>query len=133
MAGMGRLTGAALVLMGAFLSASTANAGPIWDWLCGGCPPPAYYSPARYWAPEAARGYDCVCGPHMGVYPPYRRPEVPPTMDILKYPCPPAPAEATLIYVPTPPESSKFEYFQRTAGSTGGIGLSTEKKDNKVP
>ena len=78
-----------------FLHAGTAAAGPIWDWMCGNpCPPPTY-CPARYWAPNMARAYDCLCGPHISVYAPDRHPEVPATVTVFKYRCKPAPPDAT--------------------------------------
>jgi hypothetical protein len=70
------------------------------------CPPPAYYSPFRYWAPTLARIYDCCCGPKISVYAPDRHPEVPPTFKVLTYACPPVDPEATVIRMPQPPSAS---------------------------
>jgi hypothetical protein len=71
------------------------------------CPPPAYYSPFRYWTPALARAYDCCFGPKLSVYAPDRHPEIPPGFKILTYPCPPAAPSATLIPLPEPPASSR--------------------------
>jgi hypothetical protein len=89
---------------------SRATAGPLLDWFCpNDCPPPSY-SPARFWAPAAARVHDFCHGPKIPVYPPDRHPEIPPTFTILKYPCPAALPAATIIEPPTPPADSKFKY-----------------------
>jgi hypothetical protein len=72
------------------------------------CPPPAYYSPFRYWAPTLARVYDCLCGPTISVRAPDRHPEVPPTFSVLAYPCPPVLPELTLQKLPTPPDTSRI-------------------------
>jgi len=110
---------ALLVLAGGALRPGTAAAGPILDWFCCcPCPPPCY-SPFRYWTPTGARVYDCLCGPHIPVFPPDRHPEIPPSYVILDYPCPPAPPEATLIPVPTAPPTSKFQYFEQVGQSSG--------------
>lgn len=117
MAKIGGLTTVAVVVAGMLLQPVPATAGPWWDWVCGKCPPPSYCA-LRYWTPTAARAYDCVKGPHLNVYPPDRHPEIPATMDILHYPCPPVPDRATLYTVPSPPAESRFQYFeQRGAGS----------------
>jgi hypothetical protein len=123
---IGRLTAAALFLGGALLAPGTADAGPYWDWLCGKCPPPSY-CPARYWAPTVARTYDCIHGPHLSVYAPDRHPEIEPTMAILKFQCPSAPPSATIYEVPTPPATSRFQYFDRPGGADGA-GETTDKK-----
>ncbi|HKI30964.1 MAG TPA: hypothetical protein VKA46_03805 [Gemmataceae bacterium] len=102
-----RLTGAALVLAAGLLFTGRASAGPLLDWLChDDCPRPSY-SPFRYWTPGAAYVHDCVHGPWLSVYPPDRHPEIPPSFNILKYPCPAADAASTLIPVPTPPPESR--------------------------
>jgi hypothetical protein len=71
------------------------------------CPPPAYYSPLRYWTPALARVYDCCYGPKISVYAPDRHPEVPPTFNVLTYACPPVVPEATVLVPPTPPATSR--------------------------
>jgi hypothetical protein len=85
-----RIVASAVILLVWLLALpSAASAGHVLDWLCHrGCPSPSY-CPARYWAPQAARVYDCVCGPKVSVYPPDRHPEVPPTYAIPHYPCRP--------------------------------------------
>lgn len=120
-----RLTVTTLVLGATLLSAGVASAGPILDWLglCQ-CPRPCY-SPFRYWTPTAARVHDCCHGVHLSVYPPDRHPEIPPTMFIYKYKCPPVPPADTIIPVPTPPAESRFEYFaQSSSGNRNASGNS---------
>jgi hypothetical protein len=95
-----RIALAVLAAAAALVPAGTASAGPVWDWLCGDCPRPSY-SPLRYWTPTAARVSDCVHGPSQSVNPPDSHPEIPPTYDIPRYPCPAAPPAATIIPVPT--------------------------------
>lgn len=95
------LLSAAVVLAWALLVPSAASAGPLWDRLCGHCPPPSY-SPFRYWAPGAARASDCVHGPRLSAYPPDRHPEVAPSFTVLKFPCPAAEPAATTIQPPAP-------------------------------
>jgi hypothetical protein len=92
-------------------SVGSASAGPLFDWLCpsGDCEK-STYSPARYWAPGAARVSDMVHGPKISVYPPDRHPEITPTYIIIKYPCPYSDPAATIITPPTPPATSKFKY-----------------------
>jgi hypothetical protein len=94
-----------------FGSVRSASAGPFFDWLCPyhDCEKP-WYSPARYWAPAAARLNDIVHGPKLSVYPPDRHPEITPTYIIIKYPCPYSDPGATIITPPTPPATSKFKY-----------------------
>jgi hypothetical protein len=113
------LVGAALGAV--LLGASAADAGSFWCWLCGkdDCPPPASYSPARYWAPGAARINDYCHGPKISVDAPDRHPEIPVDFVILTFPCPPALPAETFIPVPTPPPESKFRYFERTGQATG--------------
>jgi len=127
-----RLSAVALVLAVGLGYSGTANAGPVWDWLCGICPAPTY-SPVRYWAPTVARTYDCLHGPHLSVFAPDRHPESPPSMAIIQYRCAAAPPEATLYTVPIPPAESRFQYFERT-GSGGAIGqAATENKTGAEP
>jgi hypothetical protein len=106
------LTAATFALAAVFLTAPQASAGQLWDWLCGNCPPPAYYSPARYWTPGLARLNDYCHGPKISVYAPNRHPEIPVDYTVLTFPCPPVLPGATLIPVPVPPPESKFEYFE---------------------
>ncbi len=122
MASIRRVTAVVLVLGCLLLQSSRASAGPIWDWFCGPCPP-ADYSPAYYWAPNLARAYNCVLGPHIPVVPPDRHPEVPPTMAILKFRCPPVVPEATTYSVPRAPTSSGFQYLE----FSGAGGAATTK------
>ena len=75
----------------------------------GDCPPPSY-SPLRYWTPGLARLHDDCHGPKLNVYAPDRHPEIPPTVTILKFPCPAALPGATIIEPPTPPPTSRFRY-----------------------
>jgi len=121
-----RLTAVALILAAGLLYPGPATAGPWWDWLCGKCPPPSY-CPFRYWTPTAARAYDCVIGPHLSVYPPDRHPEVPATMAIINFPCPPAPPGDTLYPAPVPPPESRFQYFERRAGSATSEASTTRQ------
>jgi len=107
------LAAAAFALGVLLLSAPAASAGPIWDWLCGNCPPPEHYSPARYWTPGLARINDYCHGPKISVYAPDRHPEIPPEYQVLSFPCPPVLPAATFIPVPTAPAESRFEYFER--------------------
>jgi hypothetical protein len=94
-----------LILAAGLMPATTARAGPVWDWIHG-CPPPDY-SPFRYWTPAAARIHDRIHGPKISVYPPDRRPEIPPTFEIIPYKCPATDPASTLIEVPTPPPTSR--------------------------
>ncbi len=111
MARIRRLTLAGLLLAGTLLPVNGVSAGPIADWLgCGDCPPPAY-SPARYWAPRLARLYDCLHGPRQPLYATNLHPDIPPNTYVLNYPCPPAAPAQTLIPVPTPPSTSRFQYL----------------------
>ena len=130
-----RLGAAAVAVAAVLLGAGTASAGPLWDWLCGDCPPGSY-SPWRYWTPGLARINDHCHGPMISTYAPNRHPEIPADYVILSYPCPPVPPGATLIPVPTPPPESKFEYFARPsqdANSKGGYGDGDrEEKADKV-
>jgi hypothetical protein len=105
-----RLTLAALVLCAGLAPASTASAGPLKDWLCGGdCPTPSY-SPFRYWAPRLARCSDDVHGPKLDVYAPDRHPEITASYTILKFPCPAVDPAATIIEPPSAPATSRFRY-----------------------
>jgi hypothetical protein len=90
---------AALVVAAGLVSARTAAAGPLLDYLCHhDCPRPSY-SPCRYWTPTLARGYDCVHGPRLSSYPPNT--DTPPTYTTLKFRCQPADPAATLIQPPS--------------------------------
>jgi hypothetical protein len=102
-----RLLMAALLLAAGLVPAQTASAGPILSWLYPDDGPAPAYSPFRYWAPGLGRANDIVHGPRIGVYAPDRRPEVPPTYLILRFPCPAADPSTTLIPLPTPPAESK--------------------------
>jgi hypothetical protein len=103
------LTATGLVLAAGLVSVSTVRAGPVADWFsCGDSS--EYYSPARYWAPGAARVYDKCHGPKLSVYAPDRHPEIPATCIILKYPCRFAAPATTIIASPTPPATSAFHY-----------------------
>ena len=97
---------AGLVLVAGLLSAGTASAGPLWDWITCQCSPPSY-SPARYWAPELARGYDCIHGPKLSLYATDLHPDVPPTFAVIKFPCPPAAPVSTILPPPTAPATSR--------------------------
>ena len=88
------------------LTASSANAGPILNWLGLGDDPPPSYSPARFWAPALAKLNDNIHGPRTAVYPPDRHPEIPPTHAILNYPTAIALPRDTINARPTPPASS---------------------------
>jgi hypothetical protein len=112
-----RFTIATLLFLGAILHPDTASAGPVWDWLWGPCCPPSY-CPAHYWSPTLVRACDCIKGPHLSVYAPDRHPEIPPSMAILKYKCPPVGPEATIYTVPLAPSSSGFKYFARPGDTT---------------
>jgi hypothetical protein len=114
------LAAGAMVLTAGFVLPGPASAGPLWDRLCGKCPPPSY-SDFRYLTPTLARGYDCVKGPYLGVAAPDRHPEIPGPVIVLKYPCRPALPEATLMPVPTAPLESGFDYFKKpTSGGDPG-------------
>jgi len=105
-----RLTVATLALAAVLLSAHTASAGPLMDWLFPDDGPTPSYSPLRYWAPRVGRVHDDCHGPKLSVYPPDRHPEIPPTYNILKFPCPAVDPAATIIEPPTPPATSRFKY-----------------------
>ena len=112
---------AALVLVAGLVSARTAKAGPLLDWLCcSDCPRPSY-SPFRYWTPGLARVHDCIHGPRLSVYAPDRHPEITPTTLVLPFPCPAADPADTIIERPTPPRESAFRYLGGgTAAPTTG-------------
>jgi hypothetical protein len=97
----------AVVLAAGMLGNSDANAGPILTWLGFGDDPPPSYSPARFWAPGAARLKDDIHGPRIPVYAPDRHPEIPPTHAILKYPTSIALPKDTINKRPTPPATSE--------------------------
>ena len=118
-----RLTVGTLVLAAILFSAATTLAGPVLDWLGIGDGAPSY-SPARYWAPAAARAYDKTCGPKISVYAPDRHPEIPPTCLLIQYRCPAVPAAATIVVPPTPPATSQFQY----AGAFTPEGIPTGPK-----
>jgi hypothetical protein len=105
MARLRRLGLAGLVLVTGLVPATTARAGPLWNWLHG-CPPPSY-PPIRYWAPAVAHANDDIHGPKINVYAPDRHPEIPPAFEVLPYRCPPVAPALTLIDVPTPPPTSR--------------------------
>jgi hypothetical protein len=107
---MRSLTLAALVLAVGLVTASTASAGPIMDWLFPDDGPTPSYSPLRYWAPAVGRVHDNHSGPKLDVYAPDRHPEIAPNYTILKFPCPPVTPEATIIEPPTPPAESRLRY-----------------------
>ncbi len=90
--------------------ANMASAGPIMNFFCPGDCPPGQYSPFRFWAPRAAKAYDDIHGPKIDAYAPDRHPDIPSTMKILQFPCPPAAPAATIIEPPTAPATSKFRY-----------------------
>ena len=100
---------ALIVLLAVVATASTANAGPF-GWLFPSESQPNSYSPVRYWAPGAARFSDDVHGPRINVYAPDRHPEIPPTYNNLRFPCPAVDPAATLIERASPPATSKFRY-----------------------
>jgi hypothetical protein len=104
-----RLRVAMVALAAGLLSARSATAGPVWDWLTHAeCPSPSY-SPVRYWAPAIAHLNDDIHGPKISVYAVNMHPETPITYDILKFKrkCPAPDPAATLIEVPLPPPTSK--------------------------
>ncbi|HEV8059437.1 MAG TPA: hypothetical protein VGP68_06175 [Gemmataceae bacterium] len=97
------------VLVAALATASTASAGPF-DWLFPSESQPNSYTPFHYVAPRAIRLNEDVHGPKIDVYPPDRHPEITPTYNILRFPCPAVDAAATLIERASPPATSKFRY-----------------------
>ena len=76
-----------IVLLAAFATASTANAGPF-DWFFPSESQPNSYTPFHYWTPRAERLKDDIHGPRIDVYAPDRHPEITPTYNILRFPRP---------------------------------------------
>ena len=101
-----RFTVGAIVLATGMIGASAASAGPSLTWLGFGDDPPPSYSPARFWAPGAAKLNDDIHAPRMPVYAPDRHPEIPPTHAILKYPTSIALPKETINQRPTAPATS---------------------------
>jgi hypothetical protein len=84
----------AILGMSVFLLSATAGAEPPLRNRCrGGDCPRSAYSPLHYWAPTWIRVRDCIRQPsvtsHLEI-----RPEIPPTYQIIRYPCPEADPES---------------------------------------
>ena len=95
------------VLGAVTFSASSASASPFWDWLFTHDEPPAYYSPARYLAPTAARVNDHIHGPRISVYAPDRHPEIPPTVITIPSSTPAQQPSESLVPAPVAPVTSR--------------------------
>jgi hypothetical protein len=100
--------GAVVVAVSA-LSANSAKANPFLDFLFTPSEPPAYYSPARYLAPTAARVNDHFHTRKISVYAPDRHPEIPPTVYSSPAPInhPTLMPDQAIIPVPVAPATSK--------------------------
>jgi hypothetical protein len=98
--------GAIVVTASVLVATRPADAGPILTWLGFGDDPPPVYSPARFWAPGAAKVHDDLFAPRVGVYPPNRHPEIPPTHDIKRYPTSIALPKETINQRPAAPATS---------------------------
>lgn len=129
-----------LLMISLVLSLNTlgkAQAGPIWDWMCGcgdDCPKSSY-SCLHFWAPSLSRANDCIHGPKIDVYAPDRHPEVEPGVTVLRYHCPPAAPIATFVPVPTAPPTSVFKYLDKSSFGDAGksANQTTQDKSNNSP
>jgi hypothetical protein len=103
-----RLTLTALLVAAGLLSPRPASAELLKEWLFPQSG--TSYSAFRYWTPGLARHYDDHHGPQLSAYAPDRHPEIPPTYQFLRFPCPAVEPSATIIEPPTPPATSRFKY-----------------------
>lgn len=100
---------AAVIVATLLVTANTAGAGPILNWLGIGDDPPSSYPKIRYWAPTVARVGDAIHHRTLSVYPPDRHPEIPPTFTVIQYHNSVASPAETMIPRPKPPETSRAE------------------------
>jgi hypothetical protein len=59
--------------------------------------PGSSYSSVHYWAPQLYRVYACRYGPKMNTYAPDRHPEIEPSFKLVRFRCPPVPAQQSSV------------------------------------
>jgi hypothetical protein len=102
----------ALVLGLGLFAAPAASAGPFfgdWGWCWHPDPhcPRGVYSPLHYWSPEVYYVRKHLHPVNLDQYPPGPSPPVPPTFQILRYPC------RTTLPTPSPPYADPTAYYGR--------------------
>jgi hypothetical protein len=83
----GRLARLGMVMLAIVALAAPVDAGPLPRSSARDCPRPVY-TPTHYWTPGLYRFSALIHGPAIPVWPPDREPGIPPTFQVIGYPCP---------------------------------------------